>query len=370
MRIRLLDRYVGKHFAFSWIVWLVFMVGLMIIFDFFANMDDFAEAAAKLPQFSIPKIVVEYYLVNSVFVFLQIAPFITVTAAMFTVAKMVKYNEVVPMIVTGTSVYRILVPIFLGAGIATVLMVGIRELTLPSLRPLKERLRQIAFEGEAERVKQNLFFLDASGRLVSIDKYYALSRRVKGLSIFSLGKLSGDWERITAAEAVWVEPKGKEGGEGYWRLVKGRRMGPGRAGQIVITPIDRITKAELDPDFLAKEIKKTREFFDFSYSELAELARLRPDFKNYQVLLHYHVTFPLANILLLLLTLPFGFNFERRSTLEGVILAVTICGLYMVLDIAMRNLGGTKVLDPVVAAWIVPVVFGSAGVVLFGSIRT
>ncbi len=369
MRVRLLDRYVGKQFVFSWVVWLVFMVGLMIIFDFFANMDDFAEAAEKLPQFSIPRVVLEYYLVNSVFVFLQIAPFITVTAAMFTVARMVKYNEVVPMVVTGTSIYRILVPIFLGAAAATVLMVGIRELTLPSLRPLKERLHQIAFEGEAERVKQNLFYLDPSGKLVSIDKYYSISRKAKGVSLFSLGKLSGDWERIMAAEAVWVGRR-KPGAKGFWRLVGGRRMGPGPAGEIRISPIDRLSKKELDPDFLAKEIKKTREFFDFSYSELAELARLRPDFKNYQVLLHYHVTFPLANILLLLLTLPFGFNFERRSTLEGVIQAIMICGLYMVLDIAMRNLGGTKVLNPVVSAWIVPIVFGSAGVVLFGSIRT
>ncbi len=367
MKVRLLDRYVGKHFVFSWVVWLVFMVGLMIIFDLFAHMDDFAEAAEKLPGISIPKVVVEYYLANSVFVFLQIAPFITVTAAMFTVTKMVKYNEIVPMIVTGTSVYRIMVPVFLGAGLATVLMVGIRELALPSLRPLKERLHQVAFEGEAERVKQNLFFLDPAGKLVSIDKYYALSRRAKGLSIFTLGRLSGDWERIVAAGAKWV----KEGRRrGHWKLEKGRRMGPGPAGEIEVTRIDTLPGSALDPDFLAKEIKRTREFFDFSYSELAELARLRPDFKNYQVLLNYHITFPLANILLLLLTLPFGFNFERKSTLEGVILAIAICGLYMVLDIAMRNLGGTKVLNPVVSAWIVPIVFGSAGVVLFGSIRT
>ncbi len=364
MRPRKLDLYIWNQFVFSWAICFLFMMGIMIVFDFFANMDKFAEAAEKLKDLSIPATVAKYYLVNSLFVFLQIAPFITVTAGMFTVTRLMKHNEIVPMVVTGTSLYRILVPIFIGASIVMVLMVGLRETVLPRLRPLKERYRLAALKGEPERVKSNLFFIDLKGRLVSIDKYYSLSRKAKGLSIFSLGSLRGDWERIMAREAVWNE---KEKG---WELKGGKKLGPNPGGDTLIEKVFFLKGNGLDPELLEKEIKKTKEFFDFSFSELYELARLRPDYKNFKVLLHYHITFPLANILLLLLTLPLGLRFEKKSTLEGVILAIVICGLYLSLDIAMRNLGGTKVLHPVVAAWVVPIVFGSGGIALFGSIRT
>ncbi len=364
MKIKKLYTYIWKQFTFSWIICFLFMMGIMIVFDFFANMDKFAEAAERVKGVSIPMIVAKYYMVNSIFVFLQIAPFITVTASMFTIARLMKYNEIIPIIVTGTSVYKILIPIFLGAGIVMFLMVCLRETVVPTIRPMKEIYRLVAFKGESEKVKSNLFFTDPSGRLISIDKYYSVSKKAKGLSIFTMGALRNDWERITAKTAIW---NSKRKG---WELKEGKKIGPTPEGDTVIEKIDFLEGEGLTPSLLEKEIKKTKEFFDFSFSELYELTKLRPDYKNFQVLLYYHVTFPLANILLLFLTLPFGLRFEKKSTLEGVILAIIICGLYLSLDIAMRNLGGTKVIHPIIAAWIVPVIFGSAGIVLFTSIRT
>ena len=126
MIIRRLDRYVAGHFLFSWLVWLFFMVGLMVVFDIFGKMDHFAEAARKLPEESIFLALVQFYMVNSIFIMLQILPFVTVTAAMFTVAKLLKCNEIVPMIATRTSFFRILAPIFLGAVLASAAMVVLR----------------------------------------------------------------------------------------------------------------------------------------------------------------------------------------------------------------------------------------------------
>ena len=366
MIVRRLDRYVTTHFLFSWLVWLFFMVGLMVVFDIFGKMDKFAEAASRLPEENVFLAVVQFYLVNSVFIMLQILPFVTVTAAMFTVTKLLKCNEIAPMIATGTSFFRILAPVFLGAVLAAGAMAALRETALPILRPVKERLELLALRGEQEKVRSGLFFTDPAGRLISVDRYFAVSHRIKGFKVIALGRMKDDWERWEAEEAVWTE----EGGRRGWRLVGGKRLHPDGVGATVTEEKSFFPAGELEPAYFEQEINKNREFFDFSFSELAELARLRPDYPNFRVLLHYHVTFPLANILLLLLALPFGISFERRSTLEGVIMAIFICGLYVVLDISLRNLGGARVLNPVLASWAVPIVFGSAGVVLFSSIRT
>ena len=267
---------------------------------------------------------------------------------------------------TGTSVYRILIPILAGALLVAGLMAGVREAALPVLRPLKEKYYQAAFKGSLERVRENLVFTDGQGRLVTVDNYFSMSRAMEGMSVLALGRLDSDWERYTAARATWSEEPGREG----WLLEQGLRIGAGPSGELAPERVAFMPARGLDPDILEKEIKKTREFFDFSYSELSELARLRPDYMNFQVLLHYHVTFPLANLLLLLLALPFGVHFERKSSLEGVLMAIVICAAYLGLDYTLRNLGGNRMLNPVAAAWIGPVLFGSAGLAIFGSIRT
>jgi lipopolysaccharide export LptBFGC system permease protein LptF len=52
-----------------------------------------------------------------------------------------------------------------------------------------------------------------------------------------------------------------------------------------------------------------------------------------------------------------------------VLIAITLCAGYTLLDITCQSLG-QRGLNPVVAAWAPTILFGSLGVVLFGSTRT
>ena len=85
---------------------------------------------------------------------------------------------------------------------------------------------------------------------------------------------------------------------------------------------------------------------------------------------HRHLTWPLANVLLLLLVLPMAVHFERGSRVSRVMAAIALCGGYFLLDLICQSLGQRNFVHPVVAAWTPPIVFGSLGAVLFGSLRT
>ena len=109
---------------------------------------------------------------------------------------------------------------------------------------------------------------------------------------------------------------------------------------------------------------------DMSYSNLLTLRKLRPNRKDYVLALHHHITFPLANLVLLLLALPFAVHFERGSKVERVVFAILICGGYLLVDLTCQSLGRRDWMHPIVAAWSPTILFGSLGFVMFGSIRT
>jgi lipopolysaccharide export system permease protein len=107
-----------------------------------------------------------------------------------------------------------------------------------------------------------------------------------------------------------------------------------------------------------------------SYSELLDLIALSPRRHDLVINLHYHLTWPLANLLLLLLALPFAVQFERGSRVGRIVLAILICGSYLVVDLTCQNLGRREYLHPILAAWTPTILFGSLGTVMFGGIRT
>ena len=67
-----------------------------------------------------------------------------------------------------------------------------------------------------------------------------------------------------------------------------------------------------------------RQSLELSYSQLLRLQELRPGRRDYVLSFHTHITFALANIVLLLLALPFAVNFERGSRIERIIMAVLL----------------------------------------------
>jgi lipopolysaccharide export LptBFGC system permease protein LptF len=148
-------------------------------------------------------------------------------------------------------------------------------------------------------------------------------------------------------------------------LVDGQRLGPRG-----ISEARWLGMAGLTPELLWRTGKEAREAAGLSYSELLDLRSLRPGRRDFVLAFHSHLTFPIANLILLMLALPFAVHFDRSSRAERVLFAVAVCAAYLVADLTCQTLGRTGDLHPVFAAWLPTIVFGSLGVVFFGSVRT
>jgi len=362
-----LDRYVGWTFLSSYATALFVVLGLFVIMDMTSKLDDYLE---PWPDGSTASsaLITAYYLFNLPFLFLQAAPFITLIAGLFTLTRLLGNNEVGAVLAAGVSGRRLLLPIFGGGLLAAVGMVVLRESATTTILPMRDSLQYALEEQRTDRVYELLRMRDLSGSLLSFREYRPgePDEIPQGRDLEVHLREGERWlATITAPRATWAERNGEWG----LALEGGRREEHSDRG--LVTPIDWLGPElfEFTPE-LALTYRRSKTPLELSFLEAVELGRRDPDNVVYQTLMQYHLTFPLANLVLLLVGLPLVMRHERARGIEGVAKGLLLCLFFFAVDFVCRNFGVQGALDPLLASWLPVLIFGSLGVVLFDALRT
>jgi lipopolysaccharide export system permease protein len=358
-----LDWYVTKLFLSSYATALFVVVGLFFVLDFTQFIDEYLEPMKDgTPKPTI--LIVRYYLLNTPFLFLQVAPFVTLVASLFTVSKLLKHNEVVAGLGAGISAHRILSPIVVLSILAGAGMFQLRESLANGIVEKRDALHYVLMQRDYDQVYRHLFLKDLSGSVVRLDEFRPAAGNpphpeVRGLhaTLLSLSQ----WVQVDADRAVYV----REGAQGVWQLENGVRHEV--SGD---TRIEILEGFDFTPELALTFARAHEAALELSYGETREMARRDPDNVVYQTLLQYHVTFPLANLVLVLVGVPLLMRYERRRVVASLAAACMLCILFFAADLVFRNLGLQASLDPRIAAWMPVLLFGSLGIVLFDSMRT
>ena len=361
-----LDRYVARITLGAWVICLCFLVGIFVLLDLLQNFDKFQEGMAKLPEghdelglLNVPL----YYLSFLPFVFLQVAPFVTVVSSMFAVSRLMGSSEITPMLFTGRSILRVLRPVFVWVLLVAAAMGAVREWVTPRLLLVKDDL-QAVLKGQTERSYGNLVMMLDERLTAFVDVFNVTDDSIEGLKVYDKRDLEQPSLITRAAVARYVEDGPQGSG---WYLEGGARS---RYGDTEIQELDFTRIQGFEPEDIRKQLKERRELLDLSYSDCLERLERQPELAELSFAFHHFFTFPLANIVLLLLALPFALRFERGSKAERMVLALAVCGAYLVSDLVSQNLGARGTLHPVVAAWLPTVLFGSLGLVLFDAVQS
>lgn len=356
-----LDRYVAAIFAVSYATALLVVIGLYFIMDLATNLDDFLEpwvGGRSAPA----SVLVQYYLLNLPYLFLQSAPFVTLTAALFTVSRLLKHSEIGAALAAGISARRVLAPIFVGGALSAGLMFALREALPDTVAPKRDAYLHMLTHRRPEVVHRNLWVRDLGGSVVRLGEFRPLTGEVQGFEA-TLRK-GTNYVTIQAPRMVYE----RRGGEQAWWLEEGVREEVGE--QQRSERVTRLEGFELTPELALTYQRMRSNPLELSFRESLLLASRDPDNVVYQTLLQYHLTFPLACLVLLLVGLPLLLRPERARGAEGIVSGLMLCVFYFAADFVCRNLGLHGSLDPLLASWI-PVLFvGSLGIVLFDSVRT
>jgi lipopolysaccharide export system permease protein len=358
-----LDRYVARLFALSYLAAFLLVVGLFLILDMATNLDDYL-TTDKSGHGPPTGLVGEYYLLQLPFLYLQMSPYVTLVAGMFAAARLARNNEIVAALGAGISVRRLLLALYLGA---TLLAVGMFALREGATRQLG-RQRDLVLDRLTERrdlpVLEDLVVRDRRGRPVRLSEYAvgdaSRESEVRGLTArFQEDQLS---VAITAPEARYL-------GGGRWELDHGLRHEDDGMGRRAI-PLQVLEDPRFTPDDVELYWKARDHPLDLSHAELTTLLDREPTNAQYQTLLQYNLTFPLAGLVLLLVGLPFVVVSERGRAGERIARGFFLCMAYFGVDFVARTMGLQGEVGPLVSGWLPLVLFGSLGVVLTASMRS
>jgi len=354
----LLDRYVGRIVAGAFGAGSLFFLFLTIVMDLLASLSRYVDRAGRdgLGGFDLAAYLAGYYAKMLPMMFVTITPFVTVVACMFATSRLLTANEVVPMLFVGRSTRRVLRPMLLCGAVAAVAMAACWQWVVPRLGPALAEAETFLNKGSST---EHCLVDEAPEGSLYVLQYEPRARRMLDVAMFREGVLAADGALVKAKSAIWDEARRD------WRLENGLLL-RGRDDR----PQAWLERPDLTPDVLLQRSRETVEPDAMSYTELLETMALRPNRAELRLALHRHITYPLANLVLLLLALPLAVWFERGSWIGRLLAAIGLCLAYMMFDLACQSLGQGGWLHPIVAAWSPTIVFGALGVVLFGSIRT
>jgi lipopolysaccharide export system permease protein len=360
-----LDRYVAKTLLGAFLSTVVFLTVMFVGLDVVTRMEHYVAAgrAAGFSTFETLLEVAHYELLSIPFMFVRIAPFVTVIASMFALTRLMASNEIVPMLFVGRSASRVLRPMLVLGLLSAATMAATWQWVLPHYRADLSQARMFVRGKSEGSVLGNIAVRtsDATSGELFCQLYWTKPKRMENLIFYVRGATASEEEYVAAAAATWVPERSD------WLLLRGRYSA---AGGRDIEERDYLGIPGVTPALIVQSEMEKRDTMFLAYSELLELQQLRGARPDYVLALHSHITFPLSNVLLLMLVLPLALRFESSRRTVHVFAAILICALYLLFDLTCQNLVYRGALHPIIGAWSPTIVFGSLATVMFGSVRS
>ena len=366
----LLDRYVLRRFLLHYGLAMLYLVGLFLVVDLVTRLDRFLDArkALEAAGSSVTAAVAAWYGASLPLIVLQVAPFVTVMGGCMAVVDLRRGNELYPMMEAGRSMVRVLAPVMAFAVVLTGALVLVHDRVAPAAVEARLRVER-ALESEESRVVTRVPHVrDAAGNVWAVARWDPGSFTAEGVRVVPFRTGDGVFPALEVGRMRW-ERRGD--GQPGWYPERGRVMMPGEepgaADLHRVVPADQPLPTTMAPADL--ELARASEDLEgLSSSRLRRLRDRSPELSYLTVLLHRRITYPLANLILLLVGVPLVLRGEGRSMFVPVLAALGVCASYFVADTVACDLGGRGVLPAGLATWLAPVLFGAAGVALLDAV--
>jgi lipopolysaccharide export system permease protein len=379
------DRYVARSYLFSLLVCYTALVGMYLVIDVSGHIAAFY---AQSGFWGLLPLVARVYIPRIPLIVHELTPFVVLLAAMFTVGKMHRDNELLCLTVSGVSILRVLRPLFVVAVGITLFYVANRELVLPRLLVNLVEGDTIMSAGDTD-VVYNFQRGDGMGNDVFIREYHIFAKEMRGVMITSyfpgeetqghhvqarlLRAREGRWQRDADGRERWFLYSWQVSFYRPDRTAEARLPLRPRSPEDAL-PLRRPgeppqSEGELVTDLEPHQIRRqSEELTYYSTGQLARLVRESPGSDELAASYHRRFASPAAIVVLLLLGLPFALRGYGASTFRSIGIGIFLCFGYYIADAACLYLGTGGTLPPVAAAWLPVLVFGPVGFYLLDSV--
>jgi len=350
----IISKYLSREFSRVFILSIGAFLGLYLIVDLFERIDMLMKNQAS---FSLALL---YFLYKSPLILSQVIPMAVLLGTLFTLGILCRNNEITALKAGGVSLYRIALPFLIIGTLASGFSFFLNESIVPySNRMLKvTEMIKIKKRKALATFKQNKICLRSEDSIYNIDFFLPKENLLQGISILRFDKDFRLVQRIDAKRARW---KG-----GVWSFEQGII----RDFQGSTFRMENFSEREIPFSQTPKDFKLVeREPEEMSYGELRRyLRKLKEegfDTDPYLVDLQAKLSFPLINLILVLIGIPFALRTGRRA---GFALSFGLCILigfsYWIIFAFSLSLGHSGTLHPIIAAWMADILFAASGIFL------
>lgn len=352
----LIDRYVLRLFLKTLFYGLVSFLGVFILIDLVDHIDDFIDDEAAVWS------ILRFYLYITPAYLDYSLPISMMLASMFTMGILGRSREYTAVLSSGTSLVRMCRTLLLFGLIMTGISLAWREGVVAEANRRHHEVREYEIEGKARdrlKARRNFAHVDEDGRVYLVSRFRPRPPTLEWVSIqtFTDSTLT---QRLDARRAVWKTD--------HWQLEAGSRRDFDEAGTETVTPFEEmaLTGATEPPaNFSDRAVDPE----DMNWAELRDFAnwveRTGGDPVPYRAEMAHKISFPMINLIVVLLGLSIGAS-RRRNTLWagfGATIGAAF-GYYLLMDFGLE-LGRSGLLPAAISAWSGNVLYGAVAVFLF-----
>jgi lipopolysaccharide export system permease protein len=366
--LRRLDRYVLREFLRILLIALFALTAVFLMIHLMDHVDVFLDHGATWVEVS------RFYLFQLPYNSLLTMPMAMLISTILSIGDLGKHGELTAMKASGVSLYRIVAPIVLLATLASIGMLILGETVIP---PLNERSNdvyehEVLGEGEElENYRGNFVYQDRDGYTYIVRSLFVEDSLGSADQVEIQRRLAdGTFVRINAANMVW------EPGRRAWVLRDGEiRVFP-KGGDERMYNFSLMRASGLDdpPEELLAEEKFPEEMgYEDLRRYIIDRERLGVETRAQQVDLHMKLSYPFANIVIVL----FGLAVVGSATHAGRHTGTAGFGVALFLTIVFwgflrvsQGIGYGGGLAPPLAAWLANAIFGTAAIVLLARAKT
>lgn len=355
--MRLLDKYILREYIKIFLIILFSFSILFLVVDISDRLPRLLRKGAEMQDISM------YFLLRIPYLILLTSPVMVLLSGLFLMNNLSKYSESVAIRSAGISILRMVSPLIWFGLIFSISIMFIGDLVLPKAEEYRNYIYQEKIKQqkvEDKKMRSHIHYLGEDKNLYYIGFFDGYRNDLKTIDITTFHPENGEIKRkITATKATWQDEEWVFQNCYIRNFENGVPIGMNHYEEIVINEVD------VTPLDFIKSAKKPLSMNFFELKEYIErLKKVGDKYTKELVELNLKVSFPFANLIILLFSVPLV-STSSRSKGRGLIFGIglLVCFLYLSALRICQSLGYNEVLSPLVAAWLPNAVFASIGII-------
>jgi LPS export ABC transporter permease LptG len=288
-------------------------------------------------------------------------PLSVLLAVLTTLGLLQKTNEITAMKATGTSIYRVIFPVFVIAAVISTGLFFFDQLYIPGANQRQETLRnQIKGKPAQTYLRPDRKWIFGEHNTIYYYEFFDPDQNTfANITAFQFNPQTFELtSRVHASRAHWSNELRKWVFEQGWvrnfhgSAISGFHQFDVETFPLLIEP----------PAYFKKEVRQSSEMnFQELRTYIADLQQSGFDVVRLRVQLQKKIAYPLITLIMAILAVPFSLSAGRKGALTGIAVALGVAIVYYVAAGLFEAMGNASQLPAAMAAWAPDLIFALIG---------